>query len=183
MAAEGTAPVYEARYGMDRRNVGVLAVSALFTVILVLGDFTPVQRVLGLVLFGGGGVLMAFTAMSRRVAFRVDGTGVLLGGSPARHLATTAHVPWEDITAVVLWQQHSAEGIPWVGVARRPDAGPLPGPGQGRAARATMRALAPGVPADVALASRAVSGWHLDRDALAAAVAYFAPGVQVVDAG
>ncbi|MFE7748550.1 hypothetical protein [Streptomyces sp. NPDC057428] len=183
MPAESAAPVYEARYGVDRRSLGVLAGSALFTVFLALADFTLVQRVLGLVLFGGGGVFFAFTTVSRKVAFRVDGTGVLLGGSPARYQATTAHVPWEDITAVVLWRQHSAAGIPWVGVARRPEAGPLPGPGQGRAARATMRALAPEVPADVALASRAVSGWRLDRDALSAAVAHFAPGVQVVDAG
>ncbi|MFD4759309.1 hypothetical protein ACFWOJ_10520 [Streptomyces sp. NPDC058439] len=183
MTTDKMSPVYEVRYGWDGKTLGVVAVSAVFTVILLVADASPVLRGLGLALFGGGGLFMAFTAMSRKPAFRVDETGVLLGGSPARYRATTAHVPWQDITAIVLWRQQSAANIPWVGVARRPGAAPLPGPGQGRFAQATAQAFVPGVPADVVLASRTVAGWRLDRTRLAAAVDRFAPGVPVVDAG
>lgn len=183
MTTDEASPLYEARYGWDRRTTAVVATAAVFTAVLPMTDASPVLRVLGIVLFGGGGLLMAVNALSRKVAFRVDGTGVLLGGSPARYAATTAHVPWQDIAAVVLWRQGTAAGMPWVGVARHPGSEPLPGPGQGRAAHATVRALVPHVPADVTLASRAVTGWRLDREQLAAAVTHFAPDVPVVDAG
>jgi hypothetical protein len=42
--------------------------------------------------------------------------------------------------------------------------------------------LAPDIPLDVLMASRAVDGWRLDRRALARAVAGFAPDVRVLDA-
>ncbi|MFF0106325.1 hypothetical protein [Streptomyces hirsutus] len=85
-------------------------------------------RLLGLPLFGVGGLLMAYVALSGKVAFRVDGTGVLLGGSPARYRATTAHVPWGDITGVVLWRRAAGRSsVPWVGVTRREGAPALSG--------------------------------------------------------
>ncbi|MGW7362343.1 hypothetical protein ACWGI8_02705 [Streptomyces sp. NPDC054841] len=177
------APVYEARYGFDRRTVAVLGGSALFCACLLIPGvgFSWGQRIAVVVLFGGGGLLMAAGALTRKVAFRVDESGVLLGGSPLRYRATTVHVPWEDITAVVLWQQHVQHAtIPWIGVARPEGAPPLPGPGQGRLARAVGGALAP-VPVDLLLASRAVNGWRLDKGRLGAAVAHFAPGMQIVD--
>ncbi|MEV5158625.1 MULTISPECIES: hypothetical protein [unclassified Streptomyces] len=182
MTTEKAAPSYEVRYGWDLRTTAIVAAAAVFTAGLAALDVSVVLRVLGIALFGGGGLLMAVNALSRKVAFRVDGEGILLGGSPARYAATTAQVPWEDIAAVVLWRQGTAAGMPWVGVARRPGAGPLPGPGQGEAAHAVVGALVPHVPADVTLASRAMTGWRLDRDRLTAAVARFAPGTPVVDA-
>ncbi|MGX1543693.1 hypothetical protein [Streptomyces adustus] len=180
---DSEAPVYEALYGFDRRTISVLAISALFSVLLLVhSSGVPLGlRIVGLLLFGGGGLLMAAGALTRKTAFRVDATGILLGGSPVRYRATTAHVPWQDITAVVLWQQpvpHSV--LPWVGVARREGAPPLPGSGQGRITRSIGEALTP-VPAELLVASRAVNGWRLDRSRLATAVAYFAPGVQVVE--
>ncbi|MFE7776604.1 hypothetical protein ACFU5O_22505 [Streptomyces sp. NPDC057445] len=183
--ADGEAWVYEARYGWDLKTTGVVAVSALFTVALLLPtpEISPYARVLGLPLFGVGGLLMTYIAMSRKVALRIDETGVLLGGTPVRYRTTTAHVPWQDITAVVHWRQPRPADIPWVGVVRRPGAAPLTGPGQGRRARATMQILVPHLPADVVLASRAVNGWRLDRARLAAAVAHFAPGTPVTDVG
>ncbi|GAB7106686.1 hypothetical protein JCM4814A_50000 [Streptomyces phaeofaciens JCM 4814] len=177
--ATGSSPEYEARYGWDRRTVGVVAVSAVFTVALLLPGIPLLARILGLPLFGAGGLFMAYVALSRKVAFRVDETGVLLGGSPARYAATTGHVPWADITGVVLWRQEAGDAsLPYVGVTRREGAPALPG--DGPTARAVVAHLVP-VPADVAMASRAVTGWRLDRNRLVAAVAHFAPGIPVRD--
>ncbi|MFI2301183.1 hypothetical protein ACH5AL_20385 [Actinacidiphila glaucinigra] len=175
--------VYEARHGLDRRTSGVLAVAVLFSAVLLMpGTGTPlVLRIAGTVLFAGGGLVMAAGALTRKVAFRVDGTGVLLGGSPLRYRATTVHIPWEDITEVVLWRQRVPNAsIPWVGVRRRDGAPSLPGPGQGAITRAVGGALVP-VPFEVLQSSRAVSGWRLDRQRLADAVAHFAPGLRIVD--
>ncbi|WP_143662229.1 hypothetical protein [Streptomyces sp. Amel2xC10] len=174
-----SSPVYEARYGWDRRTVGVVAVSAVFTAALLLPDIPLIARVLGLPLFGAGGLFMAYVALSREVAFRVDETGVLLGGSPARYGATTAHVPWADITGFVLWrQQAGGASVPYVGVTRREGAPALPG--DGPKARAVLTHLVP-VPPEVAVSSRALTGWHLDRTRLAGAVSHFAPGTPVHD--
>ncbi|MFD9004082.1 hypothetical protein ACFV0T_24480 [Streptomyces sp. NPDC059582] len=176
---DDNSPVYEARYGWDLKTTGVVAVCAGFTAVLLFSDTPPLMQALGLLLFGGGGVFMAFMALSRKVAFRVDETGVLLGGSPARYAATTAHVPWQDVTALVLWRQTvRSASVPYVGVSRREDAPALPGDGPKR--RAVLERMVP-VPADVAIASRAVTGWRLDQDRLATAVAHFAPDVPVRD--
>ncbi|MFI6894909.1 hypothetical protein ACIBM4_12420 [Streptomyces sp. NPDC050256] len=184
MTPDGSSPVYEARYGWDRKTISVVAMAAVLTVLLIVTDVSTALRVTGLALFGGGALFMAFVALSRRPAFRVDASGVLLGGSPGRYRATTAHVPWQDITAIVLWRQKTpGSAMPWVGVVLRPGAVIPPGPGQGEVARATLRALVPHVPADVVLTSRAVNGWRLDRTALTTAVGTFATGIPVVDAG
>ncbi|MDX3095700.1 hypothetical protein PV703_14095 [Streptomyces sp. ME01-24h] len=178
--------VYEARFGFDRRTVAVLAAAGLFTAVLVAPGtgISPVARIAGVLLFGGGGLVMAAQSLTRKVALRIDATGVLLGGSPLRYRATTAQVPWEDITAVVLWRQRVAHGqrLPWIGLARREGAPPLPGAGQGPMGRAAAGALVP-VPFDLLMASRRIGGWRLDRRRLAAALEHFAPGVPLVDRG
>lgn len=172
-------PVYQARYGWDRRTTGIVGASALFTAVLLLPDVPLLGQILGLPLFGVGGLFMAYTAMSRKVAFRVDETGVLLGGNPARYKSTTIHVPWDDVTGFVLWRQTvGSTSVPYVGVTRREGAPPLPG--DGPKARAALSRLVP-VPTDVALSSRAVNGWRLDRDQLVAAATHFAPGILVRD--
>ena len=177
---DDASPVYQAHYGFNLRTAGIVAICAVFTAALLLPDMPLFARVLGLPLFGGGGLFMIFVALSRKVAFRVDETGVLLGGSPARYRATTAHVPWSDVTAFVFWRQTVGGGttLPYVGVARRAGSPALPG--DGPRARAVLSALVP-VPPEVAMSSRAVNGWRLDRDRLAAAVAHFAPGTPLLD--
>ncbi|MGY0070607.1 hypothetical protein ACWZEH_28280 [Streptomyces sp. QTS137] len=177
--ADTASPVYRARYGWDLRATGVVAVCAVFTALLLFSGIPLYVRVPGLPLFGVGGLFITYVALSGKVAFRVDETGVLLGGSPARYRATTAHVPWGDITGVVLWRQTAGRSsVPCVGVTRREGAPALSGDGPG--ARAVLEHLVP-VLADVATASRAVTGWRLDRDRLRAAVAHFAPGLPVHD--
>lgn len=175
--------MYEAKYGWNRKTVLVVCVAAVFTVLLLTLDVSAPVRWAGIVLFGGGGLLMAYNALSRKTAFRVDASGVLLGGTPLRYAATTAHVPWADIAALVLWRQHvPGTAMPWIGIVLHPGVTPPPGPGQGTLARATLRALVPHVPEDVVLTSRAVNGWRLDRAALATAVGAVAPDVPVVEA-
>ncbi|MFF3321090.1 hypothetical protein [Streptomyces sp. NPDC002889] len=170
---DAKSPVYGARFGRDRGTVGLLALAAVLIPGLLLPGTPLVAQLLGIPLFGGG-LLMVAGSLTRKAALRVDEKGVLLGGTPLRHRATTAHAPWQDITAVVLWRHRVPNAsVPYVGLARRERAAPLPGPGQGRRARAAMRILIPHIPVDVAMASRPVIGWRLDRACLTAAVAHF----------
>jgi hypothetical protein len=137
------------------------------------------------VFFGGGALVFIASIATRRVALRVDASGVTLGGSPGRYRSTTCLIPWADIREVVLWRQPMPYGrsMRYVGVARRKGARPLAGPRGQRAGKVTARALAPGVSGDTLLASRAVNLWRLDTHRMAAAVAHFAPGVRVIDQG
>lgn len=128
---------------------------------------TPAQ------LIGGAG-------WQRLTAFRVDGTGVLLGGAPARYRAQTASVPWQDITALVVWQQRMAgPSMNYIGVQRHPGAPPLPGPNSALTAERTAK-LAPHIDHELFLASRPVNLWRLDPERLQAAVDAYAPGVPVL---
>ncbi|WP_405956562.1 hypothetical protein [Streptomyces phaeochromogenes] len=170
-------PAYQARYGWDRRTTGTVAGSAALTAVLLLPGVPLLAQALGLPLFGAGGLFMAYIALSRKIAFRVDETGVLLGGSPARYKATTAHVPWGDITGFVFWRQAvSGTSVPYVGVIRREGAPTLPG--DGPIACAAVEHLVP-VSLDVVMSSRAMNGWRLDKERLTAAVAHFAPGTPI----
>ncbi|MFC5958201.1 hypothetical protein ACFP51_28210 [Streptomyces pratens] len=174
-----TSPVYEARYGWDRRTRGLVAASAVFTAVLLLPETPLLTQLLGVPLSGGGGLFMAYAASSGKVAFRVDETGVLLGGNPARYRATTTHVPWDDITGFVLWHQAmGGPSLPCIGVTRRKGAPSLPG--EFPKLRAALKYLVP-VPGDGAMASRVVTGWRFDKARLVAAVAHFAPEVPVRD--
>ncbi|TYB64744.1 hypothetical protein FXF51_19995 [Nonomuraea sp. PA05] len=173
----GTTPAYQARYGWDRKTIALVAGCGVFAVAILITDMPLIAKIPGVVLAGAGSLYLAYMAFSRKVAFQVDETGVLLGGSPARYSATTAHVPWEDITGVVLWRQAAGgASVPYVGVTRRQGAPALPG--DNPRARAVLRHLVP-VPADVAISSRTVTGWRLDKDRLVAAVSHFAPGIPV----
>ncbi|GAA1901157.1 hypothetical protein GCM10009837_25210 [Streptomyces durmitorensis] len=127
-------------------------------------------------LFGGAG-------WKRLTAFRVDGTGVLLGGAPARYHTQTALVPWQDITALVTWrQQMTGSAMNYIGVRRRPGAPLLPGPNSALTPEKTA-GLAPQVDHELFLASRAVNLWRLDPQALRTAVQAFAPNMPILDAG
>jgi hypothetical protein len=141
-------------------------------------------RIFDLVFFGGGGLFMLSVAVSHRVALRVDGNGVTLGGVPPRYRRGTSFVPWADVESVVLWQQALPRGsMPYVGLVRRPGAPPLAGRAGQTSAR-LARALVPEwISADTLMASRAVNGWSLDPSRLTAAVRHFAPNVPVTSGG
>ncbi|MER5563801.1 hypothetical protein ACWCWQ_07905 [Streptomyces sp. NPDC001571] len=116
----------------------------------------------------------------RLVAFRVDQTGVLLGGAPARYESQLAFVPWSDITTVVLWSQITAANpINYVGLQRLPGAPCLPGMNSGLSSATTSR-LAPHVDHQLFLSSRPINFWRLDPERLQKAVDAFAPHVPVL---
>ncbi len=175
--------VYVARYGWNRRSGGLIVGAAVFVLLALTVPMSLPLRVVTLVFFGGG--LLVFTASiaTRRVALRVDASGVTLGGSPGRYHATTRLIPWTDVKDVVLWRQPMPYGrsMRYIGVARRHGARPLAGRRGRRASKVTARALTPGVSSDTLLASRAVNLWRLDADRLTAAVTHFAPSVRVID--
>ncbi|MET9362932.1 hypothetical protein ABZX93_18705 [Streptomyces sp. NPDC006632] len=116
----------------------------------------------------------------RLVAFRVDADGVLLGGAPARYESQLAFVPWQDITAMVVWRQLTAgNGINHIGVQRKAGAPPLPGMNS-RMSRERAATLVPHVDYELLKASRPINFWRLDPERLQAAVDAFAPHVPVL---
>jgi len=177
------ADAYVARYGWNRRS-GTLIIGALvFVVIAITAPMSLPLRVVTIVFFGGGALWFIGSAATRRVALRVDATGITLGGSPARYRSTTLLVPWADVKEIVLWRQPMPYGrsIRYLGVVRRKHAHPPARRRGRRASQTAARALTPNVSADTLLASRAVNLWRLDPGRMATAVAHFAPGIRVLD--
>ena len=175
-----TGEVYEVRYGPTLKNMALLIGSVLFTLGCLLLDMPLILRVLGVVLFGAGSLFFLAFMVVRRVAFRVDAEGITVSGNPLRYRGTLLSVPWTEVEAVVLWKQRSAQNLPYIGVKRYEGGSGREGAGRGDR---LVGAVVPHVPADIVRSSRAVSGWNLDRDRLAAAVAHFAPDIEVVDLG
>jgi len=171
--------VYVARYGWNRRSGTLIIGAALFVLIAITAPMSLVLRVVTIVVFGGGVLLLTGSIATRRVALRVDAAGVTLGGSPARYRSTTSQVPWAEIKEVVLWRQPMPYGrsVGYIGLVHRQHAHP---PARRRGQR-IAGALAPSVSADTLMASRAINLWRLDAPRMAAAVAHFAPGIRVVD--
>jgi hypothetical protein len=166
----GEPGVYVARYGWNRRSGSLIIGAAVFVLLALTVPMSLALRVVTLVFFGGGALVFIASIATRRVALRVDASGVTLGGSPGRYGATTVRQPMPY-----------GRSMRYVGVARRKGTRPLAGRRGQRAAKAAARALTPGVSGDTLLASRAVNLWHLDTHRMAAAVAHFAPGVRVID--
>ena len=136
---------------------------------------------------------------SRKVAFRVDQKGVTLGGGPLRYEAQTSFFPWDGVRAVVLWRR--AAPSPWPALrwpALRPAGAGLVGTAglAQRWPRCARRHLAHvGVvvsverhtelprpaPEDLkAGATRGMQAFRVDSARLAAAIATFAPAVQLI---
>ncbi|RJL31392.1 hypothetical protein [Bailinhaonella thermotolerans] len=167
---------YEEHYRFTRPAVVTLAlVAALFLLVTFAVTLALGIAVLLLLAIPGAPLLVAMA--TRRVALRVDATGVTLGSSTLR--PRTAAVPWPEIHAIVLWQNELPVGPRFsrIGLWRADGLPPLPKP---RGVRVATR-LAPDVPADIVNASRPVSGWRLDRHRLEVAVATFAPEVPVIE--
>jgi len=182
----GVAPevgVYVARYGWNRRSGALIIGAGVFVVIALTAPMSLALRVVTLVFFGGGLLVFVASIASRRVALRVDASGVTLGGSPGRYRSSALLIPWADIREIVLWRQPTPYGrsMRYVGVTRRKGAPPQAGRRGQRASQRAARALTPGISSSTLLASRAVNLWHLDAPRMAAAVAHFAPGVHVID--
>jgi hypothetical protein len=126
-----------------------------------------------------GGVI---DAVRRLTAFRADHAGITLGAVPGKLTGRgpAVFIPWADVERIVVYPS-ARQGlggqsqVQCIGVQRREGAPALPQDNE----------QAPGcpVPGVAAGASRAVSGWRLDRERLAATTAAVAPGIPIVDAG
>jgi hypothetical protein len=97
-------------------------------------------RVVIVAVFGCGAFLTVIVPASRKVALRIDASGITLAGNPLRYQATTRVIPWNEVQGVFLWQRRP--GVRYLGVERPPDAPPLSPGGTGKADR-TAFYLAP----------------------------------------
>lgn len=171
-------PGYQARYGgWNRRNLRVVLIALIFCAAAFLPTMPAWLRITDLVFFGGGMLLMLALSLDRPIALRMSADGITLCRSPLYRRSTSQTYPWPEVEQIVIWRSFSMD---YVGVRRAPGASPLSGRFIGRASR-HVAALTSGLPPDVAVTGVPANNWVLDRQRLAAAAAYFAPQVQVVD--
>lgn len=176
---------YEAKYGWNRQSWRIIGIALAFCVASLLPGMPDWVRVLDLALFGGGAIMIVLASLRGNLALRVDQAGVTLCTSPLYPRSTTRLFPWEDVVSVVIWSgafSGRVNRLEYVGVERRPGAPPVTGRFTGRRSRSAAGLESPGIPPEVAVTRAATNGWVLDHARLAAAVAYFAPGVRVIDA-
>ncbi len=174
--------VYVARYGWNRRSGRPVILTLVFVLLIIVLPMPLAARVVTGVFFGGALLFFLGMIATRRVALRVDASGVTLGGYAMRYRSTTSLVPWADIKEITLWRQQMPRGrsMPYVGLTRREGAQSAGRRHGRRAGNMTAPALAPDVDG-TATESRPVNLWQLDAQRLAASVAHFAPGIRVVD--
>jgi hypothetical protein len=135
-------------------------------VLFVLGAITLLPIVAGLAV--------------RRIAFRADYAGITLGADMRDGWTwrwdRAVFVPWADVEQIVIYPGQgfpAGSRAPRIGIQRRQNAPEL----------SAGDRPAPGCPLPRVSAAdtRAVAGWRLDRDRLAAVTAMVAPGVPVTD--
>lgn len=175
-------PDYEARYGWTAQIVKIVLFALLIVVLgFLLPDVPPaLSMTIDVVCLCSLLWLLAIPLFGK-VALRADASGITLGGSPLPLGPRPDLVPWDEILSVVLWSRQAGRiTIPCIGLRRTEGAPPLAGaPGPRRSRYAAV--VVPGVPADLLAASRPVLMWRLDRAALEAATAAFAPTVSILD--
>lgn len=180
MQTSGANDAYETRPGINWRSVFVVAVCAIFCLVILTMPSSIVVQVLGLGLFGVGGLLyvvgLAYAMATRQVALRIDATGVTMRPTPLS--STTRFCPWQDIEALVIWDFRRN---PHLGIVPRPGAAPLLNRPPGFLSRASTSYLAPNLPHETVAASIPASTWTLRAGEIAEATRRFAPDVHVVD--
>ncbi|MQY31308.1 hypothetical protein [Nocardia aurantia] len=181
----GAGMVYEQRYSFNPKTVFLLLCAAAFVAGAILTPHMSTSARVGtLLLFGGGGLLALVSSLSRRVALRVDATGITLGGNLLRYRATTRQFPWADVEAVVLWRQYTAAGHPWIGILRHAYAPPLssaPAGSGGRGLTYAVTALSGAPDGRLLQCAKGIDGWSLDIARLTAVLETVAPQVRLVD--
>src|SRR5579863_5387822 len=175
---------YEERYRLAGRGALGLAVVCLAIglgfVLLRLPLFClPIATVI-VVLAGHGAGLIDLAR--RKVAFRADHAGIMLGAVPDKltvRRGSALFIPWDDVESIVLYRvcprgRGRPPAVPCIGIQRRPGAKPL----------LWGNEQAPGcpVPRVPAWVTRRIAGWRLDRDRLATVATALAPGVAILDA-
>jgi hypothetical protein len=182
--------VYEERYRWTRNsNTALLGCSIcmLFGIATLFGISPRTPIALGVFLIAGGGCgafLTVFVPLSRKVALRVDASGLTLGGNPLRYKATTRVVPWDEVQRVFLWQR--GPGIRYLSVERPDDAPPLSPDGTGAADRLPFqRSRWPQVPSPTIQAgtTRGMQAFSVDDVLLTDAIGHYAPDADIVNLG
>jgi hypothetical protein len=169
---------YVARYGgWNRQNLKLVVLALVFCAAALLPTMPLWLRVTDLAFFGGGTLLLLGASLGRPVALRVDAAGITLRRTPLFRGSTAQTYPWPEVEQIVIW---GAYRMDYVGVRRAPGAAPLSGRFNGPTS-ARVAAMTSGLRAEVALTGVPANNWVLDRARLRAAVAQFAPQVQVVD--
>jgi hypothetical protein len=177
--------VYEERYRWTRTSVTALALCSAFVLVAIAVPQMPLPlRVLIIACCGCGAFLSVIVPASRKVAFRADASGLTLGGNPLRYKATTRAIPWHQVQRVFLWRR--GPGVRYLSVERPAGAPPLSSGGTGKADRpALYLAPDPQVPSPALQVgtTRGMQAFSIDDARLSDVIAYYAPGVSIVDVG
>lgn len=183
---------YEERYRWTPTTVTGAALGAASLLAAILVPALPLLARVPLALAGTAGAASCVAySTSRRVALRVDQKGVTLGGDPLWYEAHTSFFPWEGVHAIVLWRRTAAARWPvprlsvrYVSVQRHTE---LPSTSPGGSGLAGQAAPGQGpqaqrpAPEDLkAGATRGMQAFRVDDARLAAAIATFAPTVQLI---
>lgn len=184
--------VYQARYGWSGTSWWLSAAGLA----LISTAFLGVRAILIVVLCVPCGAFLLANVLSaligRPVAFRVDESGVTIGGNPIPfwYRASTRFVPWAQVQQVRIWRRDfpltigsrlrfNLGRVQYVGLVRGPG-----GPDLSERGFLGSHANTPAYqgPSDItAGAARVVSMWTLDRSRLERAVSAFATGVTVAE--
>ena len=163
--------IYQAKYGRTPKHIFSIGFSLVVSVIFLPTAVPAWQKVIVVGVFGGTGVILATLALSRNPSFRVDAAGVTIRPYPLR-FRVTAFYPWQDVAGILIMGLQHSTGQ-YVHIQLRDGAAWLPpSPSTKPRSRKALSLAGTGV---------LVNGWTLHPARLAAAVACFAPGVQVIN--
>jgi len=165
-------PVYEARYGRSPKHIFSIGYGLVMSAVILLIPAPAWVRVIVVGGFGGLAVVPATMTFSRNPALRVDALGVTIRPYPLR-FSVIAFYPWDDVVQILIMRFQDSEGQ-FVQIQLR----------DGAAWSSLSRSTRPRSRKALMFAENgvAVNGWTLHLASLAAAVACFAPAVQVIDA-
>jgi hypothetical protein len=179
--------VYEERYRWTRTSGTALTVCAVVVLLGVVATDTRLPLRVFLTAAGGcGAFLSVFVPLSRKVALRVDASGLTLGGSPLRYKATTRVVPWDEVQRVFLFRRGRGPDVRYLSVERPADAPPLSPDGTGTADRLPFYLSPnPRVPSPTLKAgtTRGMQAFSVDDARLSDAIGHYAPSAGIVNLG
>ena len=171
-------PAYVVRRGLDGPLLMALICSVGFAAVGVLGLFSRMPLLIAALcigFFGLGGmvVLAVLLANMGRVAFRVDGSGLLLGGQwTLRRRRPDRLYPWAQVESIWLWRTRGYASTDCVGIM------PIY-PLRGLDRVSGLRSLPSSLPVEVGVCSIPIMGWDLEPAALVESVRACAPNVAV----
>lgn len=163
-------PDYEARYGRTPQHIIGMGYGLAMSAMILLIPAPAWARVFVVGSLGGAAILLATMTFSRNPALRVDAAGVTIRPYTL-NFSVIAFYPWEDVVRILIIRPRQTNGQ-YVQIQLR----------EGAALSALSRLTRPKKREELAVAGArvAVNGWTLHPARLAAAVARFAPAVQVI---